>query len=170
MDILAAITREERKLEKQHHPLLYGRHFSARRMKFPFINVQFSKNHRIIARFRLRERRTNNVVLPTGRATPMPNSVPRKTLAEAARDHIERNKEKSRKTFIGYRTAVNMFVQSCKKKYFDEIRRDDLLDYVSFLQNCKSAKTSGPLGESTVFNYFLKTMVFLNDRGIAEHV
>jgi hypothetical protein len=32
MDILAAITREERKLEKQHHPLLYGRHFSARRI------------------------------------------------------------------------------------------------------------------------------------------
>jgi hypothetical protein len=91
----------------------------------------------------------------------MPNSVPRKTVAEAARDHIERSKEKSRKTFIGYRTAVNMF---------DEIRRDDLLDYVSFLQNCKSAKTSGQLGESTVFNYFLKTMVFLNGRGIAEHV
>jgi hypothetical protein len=58
----------------------------------------------------------------------MPNSVPRKTVAEAARDYIERSKEKSRKTFIGYRTAVNMFVQSCKKKYFDEIRRDDLLD------------------------------------------
>jgi len=127
-------------------------------------------SRRIIARFRLRERPTNNVVLPTGRATSMPNSVPRKTVAKAARDCIERSKEKLRKTFIGYRTAVNTFVQSCKKKYFDEIRRDDLLDYVCFLRNCKSAKISGQLGESTVFNYFLKTMIFLNDRGIAEHV
>jgi integrase len=27
-----------------------------------------------------------------------------------------------------------------------------------------------PIGESTVFNYFLKTMVFLNDRRIGKHV
>jgi hypothetical protein len=45
-----------------------------------------------------------------------------------------------------------------------------MLDYVYLLRNCKSAKTGGPLGESTLFNYFLKTMVFLNDRGIAKYV
>jgi integrase len=94
----------------------------------------------------------------------------RKTVAEAAKEYIERSREKSRRTFIGYRTAVNLFLQSCTKQHFDEIRRDDMLDYLRFLRNCKSLKMNGRFGESTVFNYFLKTMVFLNDRGIAKHV
>jgi hypothetical protein len=45
-----------------------------------------------------------------------------------------------------------------------------MLDYVYLLRNCKSAKTGSRFGESTAFNYLLKTMVFLNDRGIARHV
>jgi len=94
----------------------------------------------------------------------------RKTVVDAAREYLERSKQKSRKTYIGYRTAVDLFTHSCKKSYFDEIRRDDMLDYVDLLRNCKSAKTGSRFGESTVFNYFLKTMVFLNDRGIARHV
>lgn len=113
----------------------------------------------------------NNVaVLPTVRASVVPATVPRKTIAEAAREYIERSRQKSHKTFIGYRTAVNLFVQSCKKTYFDEIRRDDMLDYLSILRKCVSPKTGRRFGESTVFNYFLKTMVFLNDRGIAKYV
>jgi len=113
----------------------------------------------------------NNIaMLPTVRASVVPSTVPRKTIAEAAREYIERSSQKSRKTFIGYRTAVNLFVQGCKKPYFDEIRRDDMLDYLSRLRNCVSPKTGRVFGESTVFNYFLKTMVFLNDRGIAKYV
>lgn len=168
--------------------------------KFPFVKVQFSKNHRPMpiegATYYLRPsnrgRRTpirigkdlstavaamlnmeddkipNNIAaLPSVPASLVP--VFRKTIADAAREYIERSKQKSHKTFIGYRTAVNLFVHSCKKTYFDEICRDDMLDFLSFLRNCKSSKTDGRFGESTVFNYFLKTMVFLNDRGIAKH-
>ncbi len=109
-------------------------------------------------------------MFPTARSAAVPAPVPRKTLAEAAREYIERSSQKSRKTFIGYRTAVNLFVQSYKKTYFDEIRRDDMLDYLFRLRKCVSPKTGRWLGESTVFNYFLKTMVFLNDRGIAKYV
>jgi integrase len=171
--------------------------------KFPFVNVQFSKNHRPIpiegATYYLRPSsrgfRTpikigkdlntaiaalmnvehykgpnNGVAMSIGRAPAVSVTVLRKTLAEAAREYIERSKEKSRKTFIGYRTAVNLFVHNCEKTYFDEIRRDDMLDYLAFLRNCQSSKTGRRFGESTVFNYFLKTMVFLNDRGIAKHV
>ncbi len=113
----------------------------------------------------------NNIaVLPAVRASVVPATAPRKTIAEAAREYIERSSQKSRKTFIGYRTSVNLFVQNCSKTYFDEIRRDDMLDYLCFLRNCKSPKADKSLGESTVFNYFLKTMVFLNDRGIAKYV
>ena len=171
--------------------------------KFPFVNVQFSKNHRPIPieggtyylRPGNRGRRTPirigrdlhaavtallNIengkapidvpVFPAARASAVPTMAHRETVAEAAQKYIERSKQKSRKTFIGYRTAVDLFVQTCKKTYFDEIGRDDMLDYLSILRNSKSQKTGKPYGESTVFNYFLKTMVFLNDRGIAKHV
>ncbi len=113
----------------------------------------------------------NNIAaLPAVRASVVPAGVPRKTIVEAARDYIERSSQKSRKTFVGYRTSVNLFVENCHKTYFDEIRRDDMLDYLCFLRNCKWSKTGGQFGEPTVFNYFLKTMVFLNDRGIAKYV
>lgn len=171
--------------------------------KFPFVNVQFSKNHRPIpiegATYYLRpgsrgrrapirigkdfnaamaallnmehSKPANNFGgLPTIRDSVPPITLPRKTVAEAAQEYVERSKQKSRKTFIGYRTVVALFVQTCKKTFFDEICRDDVLDYLSFLRNCKSQKTGGQYGESTVFNYFLKTMVFLNDRGIAKYV
>ena len=45
-----------------------------------------------------------------------------------------------------------------------------MLDYLSRLRNCVSPKTGRVFGESTVFNYSLKTMVFLNDRCIAKYV
>lgn len=171
--------------------------------KFPFVNVQFSKNHRPIpiegATYYLRPgnrgRRTpirigrdlnaavaallnlehgeapiNVSAFPVVRSTAVPITVHRETVASAAQKYIERSKQKSRKTFIGYRTAVDLFAQTCKKTYFDEIGRDDMLDYLSVLRNSKSLKTGRPYGESTVFNYFLKTMVFLNDRGITKHV
>ena len=172
--------------------------------KFPFVTVQFTKNHRPIpiagATYYLRPcnrgsrtppirigkdvnaamaallkaenaQASGNVVAErAGSVSSASAIVLRKTVAEAAQEYIERSREKSRRTFIGYRTAVSLFLQSCTKQYFDEIRRDDMLDYLRFLRNCKSLKTNGRFGESTVFNYFLKTMVFLNDRGIAKHV
>ena len=85
-------------------------------------------------------------VFPAARTAAVPAPVPRKTLAEGAREYIERSSQKSRKTFIGYRTAVNLFVQSCKKTYFDEIRRDDMLDYLSLLR--KSVEVVPPLVET----------------------
>jgi len=97
-------------------------------------------------------------------------TTPPKTLVEAAREYIERSKQKSRKTYLGYRTAVNLFVASCKRTYFDQICRDDMLDFLHDLRTRPSRETGQPIGESTVFNYFLKTMVFLNDRGIGKYV
>ena len=35
-------------------------------------------------------------------------TMPRKTLVAAAREYIERSKQESRKTYLGYRTAVNL--------------------------------------------------------------
>jgi hypothetical protein len=59
----------------------------------------------------------------------------RKTLREAARECIERSKQKSRRTYFGYRRAVNQFVATCRKQYFDEIGRDDMLDFLHELRS-----------------------------------
>jgi integrase len=171
--------------------------------KFPFVTVQFSKNHRPIpiegATYYLRpsggDRRTpikigrdislaHTAMIRTEASrsfdtfatlreesrSPVPAAPPRKTVAEAAREYIERSKQKSRRTYLGYRVAVNLFVASCRKTYFDQICRDDMLDFLYELRTRPSRETGRAIGESTVFNYFLKTMVFLNDRGIGKHV
>lgn len=171
--------------------------------RFPFVNVQFSKNHRPIpiegATYYLRPSSSGKrtpikigkdvgvahtalVRMENGRtlecaaeshAAPLhgtPTYASRKRVIEAAREYIERSKQKSRKTYLGYRTAVNLFLASCKKTYFDQICRDDMLDFLHELRTRPSRETGQPIGESTVFNYFLKTMVFLNDRGIGRYL
>lgn len=108
---------------------------------------------------------------PVIRTNVTPIAAARLTLSEAAERYITRSRQMRPKTYNGYRNAVNLFTASCKKTYFDEISRDDLLDFKYFLQrHYVSPKTSKPIGESTVFNYFLKTMVFLNDCGIWKYV
>src|SRR5271166_6606203 len=171
--------------------------------KFPFVNVQFSKNHRPIAiegaTYYLRPtsggKRTpikigkdvgaaHTALIQMENGHPLesvaesypapphciPTHAPRKRVIETAREYIERSKQKSRKTYLGYRTAVNLFLASCRKTYFDQICRDDMLDFLHDLRTRPSRETGDPIGESTVFNYLLKTMVFLNDRGIGRDV
>jgi len=45
-----------------------------------------------------------------------------------------------------------------------------MLDFLHELRTRPSRETGKPIGESTVFNYFLKTMVFLNECGIGKYV
>jgi len=170
--------------------------------KFPFFNVQFSKNHRPIpverATYYLRPSGSGKrtpikigkdvavahtalirmedgqpleciAAFHAGPPSSIPTAAPRRRVAEAAREYIERSKQKSRRTYLGYRVAVNLFVAICKKIYFDQICRDDMLDFLHDLRTRPSRETGQPIGESTVFNYFLKTMVFLNDRGIGKY-
>jgi integrase len=110
------------------------------------------------------------IVVEADPPLPTANTAPRKTVEQVAPEYIERSKQKSRKTYLGYRTAVNLFVASCKKTYFDEICRDDMLDFLHELRTRPSMETGQAMGESTVFDYFLKTMVFLSDRGIGKYV
>jgi hypothetical protein len=51
----------------------------------------------------------------------------------------------STKTYLGYRNAVNLFVTSCKKIYFDQIRRDDMLDFLYYLRTRVSRETGKPM-------------------------
>ncbi len=45
-----------------------------------------------------------------------------------------------------------------------------MLDFLYELWTRASKETGKLIGDSTVFNYFLKTMVFPNDRGIGKYV
>ena len=62
------------------------------------------------------------------------------------REYIDRSKQKSRKTYLGCRTAVNLFIASCKKTYFDQICRDDMLDFLHELRTRPSRETGKPIG------------------------
>jgi hypothetical protein len=69
-------------------------------------------------------------------------TVSRKTVEEAALEYVQRSKHKSRKTYFGYRAAVNLFVASCRKTYFDEICRNDMLDFLHDLRTWPSQAQS----------------------------
>src|SRR5216683_1327737 len=195
------LSRFLRKTDIAHYTLLSSH--NAGDGKFPFVNVQFSKNHRPIpierAIYYLRSSNSGKrtpirigkdvavahtalirmedgqpleciAALHAGTPSSIPTAALRRRVAESAREYIERSKQKSRKTYLGYRVAVNLFVASCKKTYFDQICRDDMLDFLHDLRTRPSRETGQPICESTVFNYFLKTIVFLNDRGIGKYV
>ena len=61
--------------------------------------------------------------------------------------------------FLGHRAAVSLFVASCKKTFFDEICRDDMLDFLQELRTRPSDATGAPIGESTVFNDYDSAML-----------
>jgi integrase len=87
----------------------------------------------------------------------------KRRIADEAAIYIERFRQKARKTYLGYKLAVNLFVASCKKTHLEELARDDMLDF-------KEELLASGKSLSTVFNTFLKVLVFLNDRGIGKYV
>ncbi|MGD0963482.1 MAG: hypothetical protein ABSA57_06225 [Candidatus Acidiferrales bacterium] len=99
-------------------------------------------------------------MLHAARQSRSRTAAPRRTVIETAWDYIEPSKQKPRKTYLGYRTALNLF----------QICREDMLDFPHELRTRRSTETGNPIGESTVSNYFLETMVFLNGRGIGKFV
>ena len=156
--------------------------------KFPFVNVQFSKNHRPVpiegATYYLRptsgdKRRPIKIgkdislaytalirreegkspdTLVRSRSDSQsvaPTAAPRKKLADAAREYIERSKQKSHRTYLGCRVAVNLFVASCKKTYFDQICRADMLDFFTSYALARREKQDGSSSSprcSTIFS------------------
>jgi len=165
--------------------------------KFPFVKVEFSKNHRPIAieggTYYLRPSSGNRtpvhvgkdidvayaallnselgkIVVPGIQAERSAEATARKTVRQAADGYIEQSRGLEHKTYLSYRAAANLFLLFCQKTYLDEIRRDDMVNFETFLRTHVSAYTDEVFEPSTVFNYFLKVMVFLNDVGIAKYV
>jgi integrase len=67
---------------------------------------------------------------------------------------------KKPKTLAAYTTALDYFLESCKKQYIADVDRHDLLQYSAFL---RTAKKQAP---RSVYNKFENVMAFLKANGI----
>jgi Phage integrase, N-terminal SAM-like domain len=82
---------------------------------------------------------------------------------------------KDRKTIRAYRAAIDEFRQSCTKKFVDEIRKQDLIDFMGWLrkQSPKLRKDGTPRRprssgdpNRTYFNKVNDVVIFLSAHGI----
>ena len=72
---------------------------------------------------------------------------------------------KDRKTIKTYRVAVDGFVASCAKKYFDEIEKQDLFDYMAWLRKQPLLKRKHSNPDRTYNNKLSHTVIFLKAFG-----
>jgi len=68
----------------------------------------------------------------------------------------EISEHKDHKTFLAYRVAVRLFLESCEKLYVDQVTREDMMEFTTYLRN--------EYGHSdrTVANKFSAIMSFMN--------
>jgi len=66
----------------------------------------------------------------------------------------ETKANKARKTHLAYANAMRYFVQSCKRTNVEDIKREDMLSFKTHLRD-------EDLSETSVYNNFLYTMIFL---------
>ncbi len=72
---------------------------------------------------------------------------------------------KDPKTIRTYRVAVDGFVASCSKTYIDEIEKQDLFDYMTWLRRQPATKRKHPNPERTYNNKLSHTVIFLKAFG-----
>ena len=84
-----------------------------------------------------------------------------RSLAAAAADFLDETKlSKKPKTHSAYSTALNYFLESCRKLHVEDIEREDLLKFSAFLRD---EKDQAP---RSVYNKFEIVMTFLKAQGI----
>ena len=84
-----------------------------------------------------------------------------RSVEEAAGAYLEEIRlAKKHKTFLAYSTAVEYFLESCKKAHLEEIERADLLRFAAFLRDGKGQSPR------SVRNKFENVMTFLKAQGI----
>ena len=82
-------------------------------------------------------------------------------LAEAVTAYLaETQLTKKPKTLAAYTTALDYFLESCKRQHLADVDRRDMLQYAAFLRD---EKEQGP---RSVYNKFENVMTFLKSRGI----
>ncbi len=94
--------------------------------------------------------------MPTGvAAAPAAPLTDRKVIATEAAAFTERTRNsKKHKTYMSYKEAVEFFLATCKKKYLDELTRDDMITLKQVLRSKYASET--------VFPMWMKVNTFLN--------
>jgi integrase len=111
----------------------------------------------------LEARYATSEVIPTTAPTNTIASTDRKVISTEAAEYIERTrKSKKPKTYKGYKDAVAFFISTCKKKYLDELTRDDMIAFKQILISKYASQT--------VFTMFMKVLTFLSDCHIEKLV
>ena len=96
------------------------------------------------------------ITLP--QSTPKPGS---RLLKEAVETYlVEVQAHKKRKTHSAYRTALNYFLESCRKQTLEEITRTDMLAFKTFLRHKKEQS------DRSIANKFENVMSFLKQQKI----
>jgi integrase len=100
--------------------------------------------------------------LLSARAAGLTVEEPKKgrLLVNAAAAYLaEIEAQKKNSTLKSYRVSTNYFLESCPKQTLEEIDRNDLLHFITFLRN----KKFSPL---TVYQKTMNVMIFLKSQGI----
>ncbi len=71
-------------------------------------------------------------------------------------DETEANKKW--KTFLAYKRTLDLFSESCKRKFLKDVKRTDVQAFKTFLK-----KTELDFSGRTIFNHFANLMIFLSD-------
>jgi integrase len=85
-----------------------------------------------------------------------------KTKIAAYNAEIEANK--AHKTALAYANTLRYFTQSCKRANVEDITREDMLTFKTYLRN------EGDLSETSIYNNFLNAMIFLKWCGVQPGV
>jgi integrase/recombinase XerD len=84
----------------------------------------------------------------------------RKELGTAVSAYLERvHLQRSRRTWQAYRRTLELFQQSCTKKFLDEITKEDMRAFADY---CKRIG----LDDQTVRNQYLNAVVFFSRHGV----
>ncbi len=107
----------------------------------------------------------NGVQMPGRPGSEMPAS--RTTIADAVTTYFQNliAQGKDPKTIRTYRVAVDGFVASCSKTYIDQIEKQDLFDYMTWLRRQPATKRKHSNPDRTYNNKLSHTVIFLKAFG-----
>ena len=110
-----------------------------------------------------REFESRHLPVPAG-LSALREDAPRFLLSACIDKYLVETKDnKARKTWQAYSNALGLFVRSCKRRTVEEVTREDMLAFKTFLRNQR-------LSERSIWNYFLHVMVFLKWAGVKTAV
>jgi integrase/recombinase XerD len=93
------------------------------------------------------------------------NDSSRRSLTAAVVKFLGKVEERKKpKTHAAYSTALNYFTESCQKAHLEDVNRDDMLDFCTFLRDVKKQSPR------SVHNKFSTALGFLRSHGIRDLV